>query len=187
MGKKTGKILIILGALLILSAAGLFVYNEAEAEKAGAASQKIILQLENAECNFSDEPDAMKTVTVDGYDYIGRLTIPRLNLELPVMASCDNERMKLAPCLYYGSYKMDDMVIAAHNHNKHFGLLKNLEIDDEIYFTDVEKNVYCYKIALIDILQPDEIDEMIGSDFDLTLYTCTYGGQKRLTLRCRRA
>lgn len=186
MSKKAGKILIILGAFLVLAASGLFIYNETESNRAGEASQKIISELKNSDTNFSDTSDGMKVIAVDGYEYIGRLTIPSLNLELPIMSKWDNERMKLAPCLYYGSYKTDDMVIAAHNYKKHFGVLKNLQINDELYFTDAENRVYHYTVAAVDILQPDQIEEMIDSDFDLTLYTCTYGGKERLTVRCLR-
>ena len=38
----------------------------------------------------------------------------------------------------------------------------------------------------VEILKPTEIKEMIESNFDLTLYTCTKDSKSRVTIRCNR-
>lgn len=132
-------------------------------------------------------PDSkMPTLQINGYSYIGYLSIPDLSLELPVMDSWDYSKLKIAPCHYFGSYKTDDLVIAGHNYEKHFGGLKDLDIDSAVYFTDAGGNIHAYKVVAIEILQPSDTLEMIESQFDLTLYTCTYSGSERVTLRCVR-
>jgi sortase A len=45
---------------------------------------------------------------------------------------------------------------------------------------------WSYKVAELETLGPNMVDEMIHSDYELTFFTCTYGGQARLTLRCVR-
>lgn len=37
----------------------------------------------------------------------------------------------------------------------------------------------------IEILNADDIKRMIESDWELSLYTCTYNGKQRVTIRCR--
>lgn len=44
-----------------------------------------------------------------------------------------------------------------------------------------------YEVTEVEELQPTEIGQMLESGYDLTLYTCTYGGQSRVTVRCSRA
>ena len=44
--------------------------------------------------------------------------------------------------------------------------------------------VTSYEVVEVDILNPTAIEEMTDSGFDLTLFTCTYGGQSRVTVRC---
>ena len=40
-----------------------------------------------------------------------------------------------------------------------------------------------YKVADVEILDPDEVAEMVASGWPLSLYTCTYDGSRRLTVR----
>ena len=53
-------------------------------------------------------------------------------------------------------------------------------------FTDVDGNVYNYEVAELETLQPAAVDEMKSGEWDLTLFTCTIGGQTRVTVRCDR-
>ena len=126
----------------------------------------------------------MTVVDIDGYGYIGYLSLPTLGLDLPVMADCDEYRLKLAPCRYFGSIKTNNLVIAAHNYTRHFGRLSRLGIGDEVLFTDMDGTTTCYQVAEIEILQPTAIESMTAGEYALTLFTCTYGGQSRITVRC---
>ena len=50
----------------------------------------------------------------------------------------------------------------------------------------MDGNVFSYEVTLLEILQPNEADEMESGDWDLTLFTCTVGGKSRVTVRCKR-
>lgn len=118
--------------------------------------------------------------------YIGMLNIPTLGLELPVLDDCTTSGLKLAPCRWSGSAYRNDLVICAHNYQKHFGTLKNLVPDDAVSFTDADGNLFTYRVVLVETLGPDDVDYVENSEYDLTLYTCTVGGQTRVTVRCLR-
>ena len=124
---------------------------------------------------------------VDGQKYIGVLRIPDLSLELPVISNWSYPNLKNAPCRYAGSAYMNNMVIAAHNYYSHFGHLKDLSPGDEVTFTDVDGNVFQYEVSALEILSPFAVEEMTSGDWDLTLFTCTVGGQSRVTVRCVQA
>lgn len=68
--------------------------------------------------------------------------------------------------------------------------LKNMWIDKSrrvyIIFTlkeVMDGNVFTYKMVEQETLLPTSIDAMESGDWDLTLFTCTVGGQSRVTIR----
>lgn len=193
MKSKKGIIFISLGLALIIGAFSLKAYNKYEEKRAGEESSQIFSQLDGEieEKEVDPEPAykvekeiVMPTVVIDGYEYIGTLKIPALDLSLPVMSTLDYPLLKKSPCRYRGSVYTDDMIIGAHNYNTHFGRLKNLNYGDKIIFTDTDKNVFEYKIISIETLDSYAMDELLSGDWDLTLFTCTIGGRTRVTVRC---
>lgn len=202
MRNKAGILCMVLGAALVAAALLLVFWNYREAETAALSSEAALPQVKEAILKETGEiredgaadpaalPDPydpeMTVVEIDGYGYVGYLTIPSLGLELPVMAEWDYVRLRLAPCRYSGSTKTGDLVIAAHNYARHFGALQTLQAGDEVRFTDMDGVVTAYEVAAVEILQPTAVEEMTCGEFDLTLFTCTYGGQSRVTVRCER-
>ena len=79
------------------------------------------------------------------------------------------------------------MTIAAHNYARHFGRLTALRPGDAVTFTDLDGNVFRYAVAETETLQPTDIQEMTAGDWPLTLFTCTKGGQYRVTVRCEKS
>lgn len=190
--KKISAVCMFLGVLLICSAIALAVYNIREETRAADAAERVMPLLckaieESADENKpTDVSDSMTVVEIDGFGYIGYLSIPTLELELPVMSEWDYTRLKTAPCLYYGSVKSDNMVIAAHNYTRHFGRLSKLRPGDTVRFTDMQGTVYNYSVGDLETLPATATKEMITSSWELSLYTCTYGGGGRVTVRCER-
>lgn len=50
--------------------------------------------------------------------------------------------------------------------------------------TNEELNTALYEVIELETLSPFAIEEMTGGNWDLTLFTCTVGGQYRVTVRC---
>lgn len=126
----------------------------------------------------------MPTVTLNGYRYIGVLEIPALELSLPVMEDWDYDRLNISPCRFTGNLYDGDLVLCAHNYPQHFGNLKELDVGAAVRFTDAEGNVFRYEVKTIDSVGGDDLDGMLGGEWDLTLFTCTTSGQTRYVVRC---
>ena len=132
-------------------------------------------------------PDFEREVSVqevDGHRYIGTLSIPVIDVVLPVQEEWSLKLLKTSPCRYMGSPYRGDLIICAHNYATHFGQLKNLLPGDEVIFTDVEGNEFRYTVVELETLAGSAVEEMESGAWDLTLFTCTLGGQMRVTVRC---
>ena len=182
------------GVILIVLAFILAVYNIADEKRANAYATELAEQLKNSISENIEEipqyilnPDMeMPVVEIDGHQCIGILEIPCLELELPVITEWSYPDLKYAPCRYKGSAYTDDLIIAGHNYSRHFGELKTLSAGDEIIFTDMSGNEFIYQVLQIDTLNNTDVDKMESGNWDLTLFTCTYGGVNRVTVRCER-
>ena len=188
-----------IGLLLIAAAFLLMVYNIWESKKAENMSEEILNQIkdeqdENVSSDDADEkplyeiyPDMeMPVLTIDGVDYIGILTVPSLGLELPVAGNWSYPNLRRSPCRYKGSAYSNDMIIAGHNYSRHFGGLKNLAIGEEISFRDVDGHIFQYQVDDIETIPGTAVEDMDAGEWDMTLFTCTYGGKSRVTIRCRK-
>lgn len=203
MRSKKGLIFIYIGLLLIAMAFCLTMYNIWDAKRAdaaaNAAADRLAAEIDHTmqaegdgeELEVPDyilNPDMeMPEVEFDGVNYVGVLEIPALDIRLPVIGQWSYRNLKTAPCRYMGTAYRSGFVIAAHNYAGHFGRLKSLSQGDDIYFTDTDGNVFCYSVASVESLAPSAIEDMITDEWDLSLFTCTTGGQYRFTVRCERA
>ena len=180
------KVFLIIGSLLICISF-IFLLKDIIIEyNAGKKSMEvlnIINEKTNTMENISNDNE-MQTIKIDGYDYIGTISIPSLNLNLPVLDTWDYDRLNIGPCLYYGSIYTNNLIICGHSYKKHFKYLGNLSQNDIVIFTDVFDNSYVYEVVEVEILSSTNVDEMINNDFDLTLYTCTSDSLNRITVRC---
>ena len=186
MKKISGFIYIILGAAMIFSAAYIVRNNFNESAVAGAASDEllngVIEQIPNTV--LDQESGDMPVVDVDGRSFIGTVGVPSLNLLLPIQSEWSNDNAKVSVCRYLGSAYENNLIIAGHNYVEHFGNLKELSTGDEVVVTDMNGKSFYYQVVNIETLGAYDVDEMEAGEWDLTLFTCTIGGQNRVTVRC---
>ena len=209
MKTDPGRIWINTGLLLLTAALFLWAYNGQESRRAGDSAQQVITELtqsltQQPPAEAGADPDReeapavklpeylldaqreMPEKTVDGRDYIGVLSIPALQLELPVMSRWSYPNLKEAPCRYSGSLYQNNLIICAHNYASHFGKLKTLQPGDILLFTDMDDQVVSFQMVEQETLEPNDEEAMTTGDWDLTLFTCTTGGNARCAVRCVR-
>jgi sortase A len=203
---RIGNRFIAAAVVLLAMALGLFTYNTIEDILAEGASAKIMVELNErltrlpsdkygADATYdpdrSDEmltlPEReMPTVVIDGDRYVGRLYIKALDLDLPILAEYDYDKLSVAPCRFSGSVYSDDIVIAAHNYSAHFGKIGSLMTGDKVVFTDCDGVTTTYFVASTETVSPYDVDYVTDGKWALTLFTCTLGGNSRVVIRCER-
>ncbi len=181
MKNKLWIIPIIIGIILILVAGILQIINYRQDKRAAKESHILVEKItEELKENLNTEENKL---VIDGNEYLGIIKIDKLNLELPVALDWSYEKMKISPAVYYGTLETNDLVICAHSYNSLFGYLKNLNKKDQVKIYDAYNQEHIYEVEVIEIIKPTEINAMIETEFDLTLYTCSTDNQARLTVR----
>lgn len=203
---KAGTIFITAGSLLLAAALLLVGYNLYDEYRAGQTANHVLEALqqqmpetpsddlqtpENSILEQTEIPDyvlnpdmEMPTQEIEGNDYIGVLEIPSLGLSLPVMSEWSYPRLKLAPCRYHGSAYTGSLTIAAHNYRTHFGPVRDVSAGTQVFFTDVKGRRFSYEVSAVETIETTAIEDAVSEAWDLTLITCTPGGQARVAVHC---
>lgn len=193
---KKNRMLLVVGTVLIAAALIQTSYNLVSDYIAGKAAEQAankitqaISQTGNNEAVTESSMTAVEAastphITVDGVSYIGILNIPSLGLELPVAADWSYDLLQKSVCVYAGSMAADNFVVCGHSYRSHFGSLQQLGNGDLVTITDAGGTIREYRVEGIETLAPEAVEEMVSSGYDLTLFTCTFGGGSRIAVRC---
>ena len=204
---RMGNILLAAGALFLTAALLLTGSNLYETYQAGQASERLSQEVSSRIESHSQDADSLSQAAlaggeeetpeyllnpemempveeIEGNGYIGLLEIPALGLSLPVMSEWSYQNLKLAPCRYSGSAYTGNFTIASHNYSTHFGPIGGLSAGDSITFTDMQGNRFAYEVQVVETLEATAVEDMVGEEWDLTLFTCDLSGESRITVRC---
>lgn len=202
----------LLGLLMILASAGFWGINLLEERQAGRETERAAALLREqiadarmrqlaegtephrgakagaagANDSVSQNAPGKKEEYLAAADYLGMLSIPDLDLELPVAKQWSYPALRRTPCRYSGSLEGENLVVLAHNYERHFGGLKKLKSGAEIIFTGMDGTETHYQVMDVRTMGPDQAEEMQGGDWQMLLFTCTYGGENRVAVRCRK-
>ncbi len=183
MRRKLGILCMTAGVLLMAAMAAVVLREQWQETQTEKASAHALEQVQAELLDASSEPDAD---AAEETPYMGYVSIPALDLNLPVMADWDEANLNTAPSRYAGSIAENDLVIAGHNYRRQFRKLLWIEEGTKVLFTDMNGNTYVYTVAYAESLGPRQVDMMTraSDSWDLTLFTCTVGGSRRWAVRC---
>lgn len=183
-------ILLILAIGLILAIATKqwkSIENEKENQQALEAFSNINIESQNVE-----------KMQLKGYDIIGIVKIPKIDIEYPILAietsnpEETKEPMRYGIVKYWGGNVNDygNLSIAGHNNynGTMFGKTKKLEIGDIVELTDLTKTTMQYEIYDIFVTDPNDVTILTTNDKtirEVTLITCTNGNSERLILKAK--
>lgn len=192
------KIYKIIFTLLVIIAAILFmcilkkIANSKIAEKENKETLEVF-----SRTDFDDsENEETPKVQLNGYDVIGKIEIPKINIEYPIVSienpNPDETKIPLTFSIvrYWGGEVNGYGNLSIAGHNKYdgtmFGKLSKLEVDDKVYLTDLKKQTLAYNVYSKFVTDPNDISVLENSDDnkrEVTLITCTNGNAKRLILK----
>ena len=115
------------------------------------------------------------------YSIIGKLNIPSLNIEYPILSSTSTALLKISLNRYWGSYpnEVGNMVVVGHNYknNKFFSNLSKINIGDIVKISDTNGNTLDYSVYQTDVIDPYDnscTSQLTDGKKEVTLITCYY-------------
>ena len=192
---RRNKDLLLVALGLIMAAAGLFLHlTEAQQEQLAGENAALLLEAVSqqlpaapAEPLPGEEPeDEPQSLTVMGYDVLGTLRIPSVDIDLPVLNEWSYDLLTVAPCRYSGSIETGDLVILGHSYRTHLHPLRQVQPGDSVELTDAAGTVHRYVVAETEILRGSD-GSLLPSGYPLTIFTCTADSKHRFLARCSEA
>lgn len=186
---KRKSIFTYIGLVLIFSALLFTLYNLVSdflyGKKASENVETIVEYIEenNNEPVSDFRSQNLKSMEIDGLYYVGVIEMPSVNITLPVLYDCKEESLEVGAGVYVGTPYAKNFVIGAHSLNYGFRDIRKLVKGDLVYFEDIYGNVFEYEVVLQEVLHETEIESMITSGYDLTLFTCRADLTLRVTVR----
>ena len=159
--------------------------------------QKInIEQLENKE---KEENKNKKFIEVkmaengETYYIVAKISIPKINVNYPVLSETSDELLKIAPCKYWGGdiNTVGNLCIMGHNYvnSQFFSKVPSLTTGDIIEITDIaNETTLQYEVYDKYVIADDDMSctsQMTDGNIDLTLITCTNNGKGRVVVKAR--
>ena len=182
-------IILLLSAIILIVLIAMKQWKSMENEK---ENQEVLETFSNVEIQNGE------TVKLNGYDVIGIVTIPKIDIQYPILAietsnpEETKEPMRYGIVRYWGGNVNDygNLSIAGHNNynGTMFGKTKNLKIGDIVELTDLTKTTMQYEIYDIFVTDPNDVRILATNDKtirEVTLITCTNGNKERLILKAK--
>ena len=198
--KKSKYIMII----LILSILFFILFNiqNEESKKQEITIEKVNSKIYENKTNNNIEKQSTKDAkTVEketietefkGYKVSSKIYIPKINLETYVLEQYSKQALLTSVTKFYGANpnQIGNFCVAGHNYgpSNMFQNLRKLNINDEIYLTDIEGNKVKYIIYDTYTVLPNDtkcLSQKTNGQIELTLITCTPDSQKRIIIKAR--
>lgn len=122
----------------------------------------------------------------------GEITIPKININYPIVYETTEEYLKIAPTKLFGPdiNEVGNLCIVGHNYNnkQFFSKIKELEVNDKVYLTTNRGEKFTYLVY--DKYEVNEKDlsctsQETNGNVEATLITCSTAKKNRLVVKCR--
>ncbi len=188
--RRAGKLIIILGVLLILISFGYMAYLHFTADRAELDTADMLSKLKELlppESKGTPEEYSsadMPALQIDGRDIVGLISIPALNRELPLAAEWDKKTLISLPQRFSGSTYDSTLVIGGYDREGQLDCLKRLDIGNEVSVTDMTGAKFSYTVSVIERKKSLEND-VLEQDHDLTLFVRDSETMDYIIVRCK--
>lgn len=152
-------------------------------------SGEIVTPILNEELIEQTTSTGNKKVTYQGYNVVGTIEIPAINLKYPILERATVDSIELSVAVLYGPgpNKVGNTVIVGHNYRNgsFFGNNDRLKLGDKVYITDTSGTKIQYNIYNIYQTTPDDgdyIERDTNGKREISLSTCTDNSKERLII-----
>lgn len=186
--------LLVVGLLIAIK----FGKNQVKENELACIVKDVKTQIEEVntkiEDNENDEKVETKKVDVKykGYNVVGIIEIPKLNIEYPILDHTDTDTLNTSITKFWGNNVNDigNFTMAGHNYldGTMFGGTKNLELGDIIKMTDLTGRTLEYQVFDKYVIDPNDVEcvkSVKENTREITTITCKNVRSNRLIIKAR--
>ena len=125
------------------------------------------------------------------YEYIGRIIIPKINVDYPILSKTTVELLRVSPCKFHGGNpnEVGNLCIAGHNYRnkRFFSKVPTLIVGDIVEIEDLSKRKVQYEVYDIHTVLPNnrnDTTQKTNGKKEVTLITCTDDSKQRVIVKC---
>lgn len=144
---------------------------------------------ENTTETVEEESTEPEKVYMEGYEVVGRIEIPKTNVDYPILEKTTKKTLEIAISVAYGPgpNKVGNTILYGHNYrnNTFFSNNKKLSKGDKVYITDVYGDRVEYTIYNIYQTVQSDAEYMkrdTGNRREISLQTCTDDSSGRIII-----
>ena len=183
--------------LLIISAIvlGGIIFNKQHEDFVYDSENKELVNLfheQEKENSKNDKENKQVDLKYKGYNVIGLIEIPAIDLEYPILEKTTKLTMATSISRFSGGEinEYGNVSLAGHNNysGTMFGKNKKLKLNDKILLTDLTGRTIKYEIYDIFVTDPNDTKILETNDKtkrEVTLITCKNGRSERLIIKAR--
>ena len=183
--------------LLIISAVilGGIIFNKQHEDIVYDSENKELVNLfheQEKENSKNDKENKQVDLKYKGYNVIGLIEIPVIDLEYPILEKTTKLTMATSISRFSGGEINENGNVSLAGHNNYsgtmFGKNKKLKLNDSILLTDLSGRTIEYEIYDIFVTDPNDTKILETNDEtkrEVTLITCKNGRSERLIIKAR--
>ena len=145
---------------------------------------------DNNSNNSNSSNDSGKTIQFQGYNVVGKMEIPAIDLEYHILEKATPSSIEAALAVQYtanGLNEVGNTLIVGHNYRNgsFFGSNDKLQLGDKVYITDTTGRRIKYNIYNIYETSPEDGDFIMrdtNGKREVSLSTCTDNSKARLII-----
>lgn len=124
------------------------------------------------------------------YATVGVITIPKIDVNYPILSETTDELLKISPCKFWGPNpnEVGNLCIVGHNYrnNRFFSKVLNLENGDIIEIMDLTGTTVNYEVYdkhNVDPNDSSDTTQKTNGKREVTLITCTNDSKQRVIVK----
>lgn len=181
------NVVIIIGAVFLVAAAGLLFFNMRGLD---IDTAKALASIDELMPNISDSVpqekgnNVMPSMEIDGESYVAVLEMSTHKYRVPVRSVWDEKAVKAVPCRYSGSVYNNSLIIALSDEEGQMDFVNNVNAGDKLTITDMRGERFSYQVTKIENRNEIDKEKLNSGEYDLTLLVEYSGYTDYLYIRC---
>ncbi len=218
--KKMYKINLIISIIIIVILFSIYAYASYDRNKQENISQDILASMGAEDDTTISKDDSVWVIALDGedesnlytaseteehegtitdeyiapngkkYKMVGRVQIPKINVDYPILSETTDSLLKVSVCKFWGSNpnEVGNLCIAGHNYRnkKFFSKVPTLKVGDTIEVTDLSNQTLSYAVYDMYTVSPTDVScttQRTNGKKIVTLITCTNDSKQRIVVK----